>query len=558
MRQLYYGDNLEVMKQHIKDESVDLIYLDPPFKSNRDYNVLFKEKDGTEAASQIMAFTDTWSWGQDDILLYESLIVDPVVPERLRNTLKAMFALLCPAGAGTDMMSYIVMMAPRLLEMRRVMKPTASIYLHCDPAASHYLKLLMDGIFGPENFRNEISWKRSSAHNDAKQGRKQYGNIRDTVFFYTKTDKWNWNWQYTPYNKSYVEKNYRHKSNTGRLYRLDNLTAAKPGGDVSYEFMGTLPYKGRYWAYSREKMQKFYDDDRLYFPENGGTPAYKRYLDEMPGVPLQNDWGDILPASGTEYLGYPTQKPQALLERIIDTSSNSGDTILDPFCGCGTAIHAAEKLGRKWIGIDITHLSITLMKERLRAFGLIPLTKEGKHADTDKTYRIKGEPTTMIEALQLKEDGDGHQFEYWALGLVGARPVEEKTGADKGIDGKLFFVGDNPKELETIILSVKSGHVKRGIMHELRGVIDREKAVIGVLITMETPTKNMDEEALTGGFYESKTWGKKYPRLQILSIEEIMNGKGIDMPPINQVNATFIKAHKEQTKDKARTQNELF
>ena len=554
MNLLYYGDNLDVLKRHIKDESVDLIYLDPPFKSNRDYNILFKEKDGAEAASQIKAFTDTWSWGQDDALLYSNLLTDGAISDRLRNTLIAMHTLL----GGSDMMSYIVMMAPRLVEMRRVMKQTATIYLHCDNSASHYLKLLMDGVFGPENFRNEISWKRSSAHNDAKQGRKQYGNIRDTIFFYTKSESWTWNWLYTEYDRSYIEKNYRHKDSDGRVFRLDNLTAAKPGGDVSYEFMGTLPYKGRYWAYSRENMQKFHDEGRLYFPKNGGTPAYKRYLDEMPGVPLQNDWSDILPASGAEYLGYPTQKPLALLERIISASSNPGDVVLDPFCGCGTAIHAAQKLGRSWIGIDVTHLSISLMKARLfDAFGLTALTGEGKQRDNDKTYRVKGEPTTVSEAAQLKED-DPHQFEYWALGLVGARPVEEKKGADKGIDGKLFFVGDTPEKPETIIISVKSGHVKRGIMHELRGVIDREGAVIGLLITMERPTSHMLEEAATGGFYESKAWGKKYPRLQMLTIEEIMNGKGISMPPISQVNATFLRAKKEAAPTPINNQESLL
>ena len=547
MRHLYYGDNLDVMKRHIKDESVDLIYLDPPFKSNRDYNVLFKEKDGTEAASQIMAFTDTWSWGQDDALLYGNLIVDPALPERLRNTLKAMFALLCPAGIGTDMMSYIVMMAPRLVEMRRTMKPTASIYLHCDPTASHYLKMLMDAVFGPANFRTEIVWKRSSAHSDAKQGRSQHGRIHDVILFYTKTDEWSWKHIFTPYDESYTDAFYKHiEPETGRRYRLGDLTG--PGGaakgNPSYEVMGVT----RFWRYSKEKMEELIRQGRIVQTKQGTVPAYKRYLDEMPGVPLQDWWGDIGPiaAQAAERLGYPTQKPLVLLERIISSSCPEGGVVLDPFCGCGTAIHAAEKLGRKWIGIDITHLSIGLMKGRLLgAFGLIPLTKEGKHADADKTYRITGEPTTLAEALQLKEDGDGHQFEYWALGLVGARPVEEKKGADKGIDGKLFFVGDNPKELETIIISVKSGHVERKIMHELGGVVEREKAVIGVLITMKPPTRDMNEEVLAGGFYESTVWGKKYPRLQILSIEEIMGGAGIAMPPINQVNATFIKAHKE-------------
>lgn len=556
MKNLYYGDNLAVLKRHIKDASVDLVYLDPPFKSNRDYNVLFKEKDGSEAESQIKAFTDTWSWSQEDILLYDSLTIDPGVPERLRNTLKAMYTLL----GGSDMMAYLVMMAPRLLELRRVMKPTASIYLHCDCSASHYLKLLMDAVFSPENFGNEIIWKRAeTVKSNFGQGKKTFDVNMDTLLFYRMSENNTFNPPFKPYSEKYITDFYKFtEPGTNRKYRLISMIG--PGGaakgNPSYEVMGVT----RYWRYSREKMQSLIDAGMVVQTSENGVPQRKQYLDEGKGVVLQTLWDDIpaLHAQDKERLGYPTQKPVALLERIIETSSNSGDTVLDPFCGCGTSIYAAEKTGRNWIGIDITQLSIALMKGRLKnAFGLTPLTKEGKRADTAKTYRVKGEPTTLSEAMQLKED-DPHQFEYWALGLVGARPTEEKKGADKGIDGKLFFVGDNPKELETIIISVKSGHVKRGYMHELRGVIDREKAVIGVLITMEPPTKNMQEEVLLGGFYESKTWDKKYSRLQILSIEDIMTGKGIEMPPINQVNATFIKAHKEHGKGDSDKQTELF
>lgn len=557
---LYYGDNLEVMRLHIKDESVDLIYLDPPFKSNRNYNVLFKEKDGTEAASQIQAFTDTWSWGQDDELLYGSMMLNPALPERLCNTLKAMRLLLDSA----DMMSYLVMMAPRLLEMRRVMKQTASIYLHCDSSASHYLKLLMDGVFGPENFRNEIVWKRKTGRGETNHKSFKFGCCTDNLLFYSKSSASVFNAQFNAEAEGYDEytkKFFKFDDGDGRLYQIDNLASPSPRPNLIYEYKGYKPPENG-WAISREKMEEWDKEGRLYFPENKtGRIRRKRYLDELRGKPVQNLWDDIemIASQSPERLGYPTQKPVALLERIISASSNPGDTVLDPFCGCGTAIHAAEKLGRSWIGIDVTHLSISLMKSRLfSAFGLVALTKEGKQCDTDKTYRIKGEPTTLAEAMQLKQD-DPHQFEYWALGLVGARPVEEKKGADKGIDGKLFFVGDTPGEIQTIILSVKSGHVNRSVVHELRGVIDREKAAIGVLITMEPPTKNMDEEVLGGGFYESTVWGRKYPRLQILLVEDIMmNGKGIDMPPINQVNATFIKARKEQASGKAGRQTDLF
>jgi len=339
MNKLIYGDNLLVLREHVADESVDLIYLDPPFNSKRDYNLLFKSPKGHQSDAQIEAFADTWHWCSQAEDEFDQVLKSP------NTAVAAILRAFRDFLGQNDMMAYLTMMANRLLEMHRVLKPTGSLYLHCDPTASHYLKIVLDGVFGKDNFRTEISWKRSSAHNDAKQGRKQPGNIRDIIFFYTKSEEWIWNWVYTPYNEKYIKEFYKHvEKETGRKYRLDNLTAAKSGGDVSYEFHGTKPYKGRYWAYSRAKMEKFLKDGRLYFPKDGGTPSYKRYLDEMPGVPLQNDWDDIRPVPANEYLGYPTQKPLALLERIISASSNKGDVILDPFCGCGTAVHAAHKL----------------------------------------------------------------------------------------------------------------------------------------------------------------------------------------------------------------------
>ena len=544
MRQLYYGDNLDVLKRHIKDESVDLVYLDPPFKSNRDYNILFKQKDGSEAASQILAFEDTWSWGADDLLLYESMLLDQDVPTRMRAMLSAMFAFL----GGSDMMSYLVMMAPRLLELRRVMKSTASIYLHCDCSASHYLKMLMDGVFGPENFRNEIVWQRTIAKALAT---KQLPNNHDIIFCYQKTSSATWNSEmmFMPYNESALDEKtlskYGQRDAEGRRFQLDNLINPNPNRpNLTYEFLGV----NRVWRWTKERMQEAYENGLVIQTKPGAVPRFKRYLDEQRGRPIGDVWTDIPPlnSQAQERLGYPTQKPVALLKRIIESSSNEGDVILDPFCGCGTAVIAAEQTKRNWIGIDITQLSIAVIKQQLcRYFDLKALTNERKGADGENTYRVKGEPTTLEEALVLKTE-DPYQCEFWALGLVGARPEEEKKGADRGIDGIINFVGDDGKSLETIVISVKSGHVKRGYMHELRGVVDREKAAIGVLITFEKPTKNMIEESILGGFYESKTWGKKYPRLQILTIEEIMKGKGVDMPPISRVNATYIKAQKGQ------------
>lgn len=528
MNLLYYGDNLDVLRRHIKDDTVDLVYLDPPFNSNQDYNVLFAEKDGTRAASQFAAFEDTWEWNIESVRVFEELVESG---GRVSDVMRAFRQFL-----GTnDMLAYLTMMAPRLVELRRVLKPTGSIYLHCDPTASHYLKLLMDAVFGPECFRSEIIWKRSSAHSDTKQGRKQHGRIHDVLLFYTKGQSWVWNPQYTIYDEEYVKQFYRHvEKGTNRLYRLGDLTG--PGGaakgNPQYEVMGVT----RYWRFSKEKMGELIKEGRVIQTAPGTVPAYKRYLDEMPGVPLQDLWTDIKPigAQAAERLGYPTQKPETLLERIIKTSSTEGDCVLDPFCGCGTAIAVAQRLARNWIGIDVTHLAIGLIKSRLRdAFGDAVAT----------TYKVVGEPTSVQDAEQLAKE-DPYQFQWWALGLVAARRSEEKKGSDQGIDGRLYF-HDEPEGGRTkqIILSVKSGHVSVAFIRDLRGVIEREKAEIGVLITLDDATKPMRSEAASAGFYKSP-WGT-HPRLQILTVAEILEGRGIDYP--HPSNVTFKRAPKAET-----------
>jgi len=428
------------------------------------------------------------------------------------------------------------MMAPRLVELRGVLKSTGSIYLHCDPTASHYLKLLMDAVFGPNHFLSEIIWKRSSAHSDTKQGRRQHGRIHDVLLFYTKSDAWTWEPQYTVYDEDYVKQFYRHSERgTNRLYRLGDLTG--PGGaakgNPQYEVMGVT----RYWRYSKERMEELIREGRVIQTSPGAVPAYKRYLDEMPGVPLQDLWTDINPigAQAAERLGYPTQKPESLLERIIKTSSNEGDCVLDPFCGCGTAIAVAQRLKRNWIGIDITHLAIGLIKSRLRdAFG----------EEVAKSYTVVGEPTSLPDATELAKD-DPYQFQWWALGLVGARRAEQKKGADHGIDGHLFFHDEGGTgKTKQILLSVKAGHVNVSQLRDLRGVIDREKAEIGVLLCLEDVTKPMRIEAASAGFYKSP-WGN-HPRLQILTIAELFEGKGIDYPH-SAGNLTFKRAPKAET-----------
>lgn len=510
--QLFYGDNLDILDRYIPRASVDLIYLDPPFKSNQDYNVLFTEQNGSRAAAQIKAFEDTWRWDQAAAAAYFDIVNEG---GRVAETMEAFRTIL----GESDMMAYLAMMAPRLVHLHRVLKPTGSIYLHCDPTASHYLKLLMDAVFGANNFRTEIIWKRTTAHSDAKQGRCQHGRIHDTILFYTKSSKWTWNHVYVQYDEQYEKKKYCHiEPETGRRYHLGDLSG--PGGAAKgnphYELMGVT----RYWRYSKSKMEELIRQGRIVQPSPGAVPRYKRYLDEMPGLSLGDVWTDITPinSQAAERLGYPTQKPESLLERIIKTSSNEGDVVLDPFCGCGTAVSVAQRLGRRWRGIDITHIAITLIKARMKdAYG------------DEAQFEVHGEPVTAQDAATLAEN-DPYQFQMWALGLIGARPTELKKGPDRGIDGKLFFFDDRSGKAKHIIISVKSGHITRAHIHELRGVIERERAAIGVLISLEEHTRPMREEAASAGFYESP-WGRNYPRIQLRTVEDLMAGKGIERPP---------------------------
>jgi len=428
----------------------------------------------------------------------------------------------------SNMLAYLAMMAPRLMELRRVMKPTASIYLHCDPTASHYLKLAMDAVFGPANFKNEIVWKRSHPKGQAST---RFARDHDVILAFTKESEHStWNPQYAPHDRDKVRSQYALADEDGRPYQLTSLLNPNPNRpNLTYEFKGVT----KVWRWTKERMLSEDAQGRIVVPRDGkGIPRYKRYLDEQEGIPIDDFWSDIGFAIGSERLGYPTQKPEALLERIIKASSNEGDLVLDPFCGCGTAIAVAERLKRRWIGIDITHLAITLIKHRLRdTFG------------DQVAYKVIGEPVSVPDAETLAQQ-DPYQFQWWALGLVGARPVEQKKGADKGIDGRLYFHDDADSKTKQIVISVKAGHTSAPHLRDLRGVLEREKAEIGVLITMQEPTSAMRSEVAGAGFYTSQVWGKSYPRLQILTVADLLSGKGIDMPPLRQVSVTFKKAPK--------------
>ncbi len=519
---LYYGDNLPILRA-MPSESVNLIYLDPPFNSNRSYNVLFKNESGISSDAQITAFDDTWHWGQSAEQAYADLIQqNPGVVDDLIDALRHII--------GTNqMLAYLVMMAARLVEMQRVLKPNGSLYLHCDPTASHYLKIILDTVFGPQNFQNEIIWKRTSAHSDSNT----LGNAHDILLFYAKTSSFTWNKQYQPYSDEYIKSHYRLKDSNGRIYRTDNLTATSlSGGGYTYEWNGVT----KIWRCPKEKMQQLHDQKRLHYTKTGAV-EYIRYLDEMPGTLLQDLWDDLSPinSQAAERLGYPTQKPLALLERIIQASSNPGDIVLDPFCGCGTAIAAAEKLGRHWIGIDITYLSINLIENRM------------KRMFPGLQFEVVGKPKDLSSARNLAER-DRYQFQWWALSLIGAKPLggtelggKGKKGSDKGIDGVINYIDSAKQDLKRVLVQVKSGHVNSATVRDLRGVIQREGAEIGVLVTLEPPTKDMVIEAASAGFYKSEFWDKAYPRMQILTIEHLLAGAGVQMPPET---GTFLAAQK--------------
>ena len=475
---LYYGDNLEILRKYIPDNSIDLIYLDPPFSSKKDYNIIFKEATGELSAAQIKAFSDTWHWDKAAEGTFQDIVLN--APPKVAKLIDAIVG-----GLGrNDVTAYLVMMAIRLVELHRVLKDTGSLYLHCDPTASHYLKMVLDQVFGAKNFRNEITWCYSRATSPRQ---KVWGRMHDTIFYYTKSDTWTFN--------------------------VDDVR---------------LPYKPS--SLDREGYAKK-------FHVNGDLKSGKCEL--SPKGKFPEDWWDIpfIRPNARERLGYPTQKPEALLERIIKASSNEGDVVLDPFCGCGTALVAAQKLNRKWIGIDITHLAIAVMKSRLE--GSFP----GIH------FEVIGEPQDVAGAKALARE-DRYQFQWWALSRIKAKPFpeERRKGADKGIDGVIDFVdrdeATGKEAMKRAVVSVKSGHVHVKDIRELKDIASRH--AMGVFITLEPATREMRTEAVSAGSYHSPLWDRDYPKIQILTIEELLQGKALDMPSPSSPYAKAPKVSKKE------------
>ena len=480
MNKLYFGDNLDILREHIKDETIDLIYLDPPFNSNANYNVLFKTPKGHESTAQIEAFEDTWHWNEQAEREFGELV-------RGSNTdVSEMVQALRRFLGENDMMAYLTMMANRLIELHRVLKPTGSLYLHCDPTASHYLKIVLDAVFGKNSFRNEIIW----CYETGGRSKTGFPKKHDVIFWYSKTDEY--------------------------LFVYDNVALPR---DTSTMHEPVLHDEG-----GREYQRNI---------KNG--KEYRYYLDK--GV-LPNDWWvDIqaLNPAAKERLGYPTQKPLALLERIIQASSNEGDVVLDPFCGCGTAVHAAQKLKRQWLGIDITHLAVSLIEKRM------------KDAFPGLVFEVEGTPKDL-EGAQNLALRDKYQFQWWACSLVGAQPYQgKKKGADGGIDGLIYF-NDDGKMPKKIIVSVKGGeNVSVAMVRDLAHVVEREKAEIGLFVTLADSTRPMRDEAVKTGYYLSPITGVAFPKVQILTIEGLMEGKErAKFPDLSGGGVTFKKAKVEE------------
>ena len=528
---LYYGDNLKVLRDSIKDASVDLIYLDPPFNSNASYNVLFKGPAGAESAAQIEAFDDTWHWNDSAEAAFGDVVRGGNAAAS--TMLRAIRSFL----GDNDMMAYLAMMAVRLVELHRVLKPTGSLYLHCDPTASHYLKILLDAVFGAKFFHNEIIWKRTSAHGNVSAN---YGDVTDTILYYSKAGIPQWNKPYTPLTADNVAKKYSYVEPDGRRYTTRDLRNPGVRPNLHYEYKGYKPHPNG-WSISRELMEKYDAEGRLYYPKDqDGRLRLKLYLDDSQGRAIHNLWDDIPPinSQAQERLGYPTQKLVALLERILSASSNPGDVVLDPFCGCGTTVHAAQKLGRSWIGIDVTHLAVGLIEKRLRdAFDGVQFTTHGVPQDLEGARNLAG---------RGRDDKNYYfEFEKWALSLINAQPGNlSKKGADKGIDGNLYF---GAKHEGRAIVSVKAGdNVGVAMIRDLRGVIEREGAQIGVFLTQTEPSRPMVTEAAGAGQYEVPGLAGSVPRIQFVTIEQAMalRDRAVRLPALRQ--DSFKRAAKEE------------
>lgn len=547
MNHLYFGDCLDVLKdlkENYPQPFIDLIYIDPPFNSKRNYNVLFESMDMKDANAQKQAFADTWT----NVAYMDEL---HMLAELNKDLYDVLTAFSKAKSISHTAVAYLTTMALRIWYMHKLLKDTGSFYLHCDPTMSHYLKLICDIIFGETNFKNEIVWKRTSAHNDPNK----YGRNGDRILFYSKTGNFYFSPVYLEYDETYLDNFYRYTDDNGK-YRLSDLTGPKINPNDK-EWKGFHPSKaGRSWSVSKKALRKLVDEEQikkmttnekldLLFANNlieiskNGTPSFKRYLDTMQGTPAQEIWIDIPPLSpqAKEKLGYPTQKPEALMERIIKASSNEGDVVADFFCGCGTTIAVAQKLNRNWLGADISHLAIRLIVKRL-----VDSYGEG----VKDNLKIHGFPADVASARELAEKTDKGRihFQEWVIEVLLNGVVNEKKVADGGFDGYLTYQAEAGKEF--VLIEIKSGKVNVTNIREFVQVIEKQKANAGIFVCFEsTVTKEMLKEAKATGHIKIGNVEFGQDKIQIITIEQLMSNHHPNLP---NVSSTFKKAQRKESK----------
>lgn len=544
MNQLYFGDSLEILKQLCAKHPegfIDLVYIDPPFNSKRNYNILFETVDLHDAKAQKEAFADTWS----NVSYKDTIEELKTIDLNLSRFLDA----LDHAGISQSAVSYLTTMAIRVYYIRKVLKPTGSFYLHCDPTMSHYLKLVCDLIFGEKNFRNEITWQRTNAHSDAKN---KFPDVNDVILFYSKSGKTAFNQTYVAHDEEYLKKFYRFNDHDGKgPFRLDNMASPNPRPNMMYAWKG-YPYPDKGWRYEKETMKKLDEEGKIYYPKTrDGSPdftkrlALKRYLQEQKGNLITNNWTDIYPlqAADKERLGYPTQKPEALLERIIQASSNEGDAVADFFCGCGTTVAAAQKLNRNWIGVDISHLAVGLIRKRL-------IDTYGE--SIVKTFTVDGLPKDIgsAKALAIAPQGRMH-FQDWVIEtLLGGVSNEKKTG-DGGYDGYTTLEIDKGKK-EVVLIEAKSGNINITNLRSFAATVEQQKASAGILVCFEAQiTKGMRSEAKGRGYFRQDIYGTTFDKVQIISVEDLLEGKLPSLPKSSET-GPFKKAAKTVGKKKGK------
>lgn len=539
MNHLYFGDCLDVLKELKREHPqpfIDLIYIDPPFNSKRNYNVLFESMDMKDANAQKQAFADTWS----NYSYMDTLNEIAEIDRDLYTVLKTFHDV---KSISDSAVAYLTTMAIRIWYMHKLLKDTGSFYLHCDPTMSKYLGLICDMIFGEDNFQNEIIWQRINAKGNVQ---KKFGAVHDVIFRYSKSKNFNWVQQYVPLNEKYVEDFYKHIENgTGRRYRLSDLTApiTRASKGQIYQWKNAKLPNSRCWVYAKDKMEELDRTNRIVYSKNG-IPSLKRYLDENKGEKISDTWTDIPQISSSEFIGYPTQKPEALLERIIKASSNEGDVVADFFCGCGTTISVAQKLNRQWLGADISHLAIRLIVKRL-----IDTYGQGiRH-----NIKMHGLPKDVASARELAQNVEGGRigFQDWVIEVLLNGVVNEKKVADGGFDGYLTFKGHNNSK-QFALIETKSGKLTVKNLREFVHVIDHQKAALGIFVCFEDcVTREMTKAAKDAGHI--KVEGVEFPmdRIQILTVEELMKGKQPQLPGAVQ-NETFKTAQKNEKKSVSR------